>query len=194
MAEEEAALAEVMNLHQTEPDPLSGPAGGLVPTAPGPDIPALREQLAMLVSTGKAKEAIRVQLTHEQVKRLSDKDVEKYTKCYKTYMGSKTTESLIDSFIFLVSKVVGMTLNIKDIDAYQKELRNGYIINKELSNVACNLALKCSQFLAAANVALITTKHIDFNSHLERRDEAKLEEIPQQHPQRPLSDCRTTAE
>ena len=52
----------------------------------------------MLVSTGKAKEAIGVQLTHEQVKRLSDKEVEKYTKRYETYVGSKTTESLIDSF------------------------------------------------------------------------------------------------
>jgi len=163
-----------MNLFQTEPEPSSGPAGG---------IPALREQLAVLVSTGKAKEAIGVQLTHEQVKRLSDKEVEKYTKRYETYVGSKTTESLIDSFIFLVTKAVGMTINIKDIDAYQKDLRNDYIINKELSNLASNLALKCGRFLAAANAALITTKHID--SHLERRDEAKLEEIPQQQSSTP---------
>jgi len=68
----------------------------------------------VLVSTSKAKEAIGVQLTHEQVKRLSDKEVEKYTKRYETYVGSKTTERLVDSFIFLVSKAVGMTLNIKD--------------------------------------------------------------------------------
>ena len=158
----------------------SGPVGGIVPTAPGPDIPALREQLAVLVSTGKAKHAIGVQLTHEQVKRLSDKDVEKYTKRYETYVGSKTTECWLDSFIFLVSKAVGMTLNIKDINAYQKELSNDYIINKELSNLAGNLSLKCGRLLAAANAALITTKHIDFNSHLERKVEQKLEEIPQQ--------------
>jgi len=180
MAEEEVLSAEVMNLPQAEPS--SGPAGGIVPdlTAPGPDIPALREQLVVLVSTGKAKEAIGVQLTHGQVKRLSDKDVEKYTKRYQTYVGSKTTESLIDSCIFLVTKALGMSVKIKDIDAYQKELRNDYIINKELSNPAGNLALKCGWFLAAANAALITTKHIVFNSHLERKDEAKLEEIPQQ--------------
>jgi len=73
-----------------------------------------------------------------------------------------------------------MTVNIKDIDAYQKELRNDYIINKELSNLAGNLALNCGRFLAAANAALITTKHVDFNSHLERKAEVKLEEIPQQ--------------
>ena len=182
MAEQEV-YAEVMNLLEAEPS--SRPSGSIVPdltslNAPGPDIPALREQLAVLVSTGKAKEAIGVQLTREHVKHLSDKDVEKYTKRYETYVGSKTTESLIDSCIFLVTKVVGMAVNIKDIEAYQKELRNDYIINKELSNLAGSIALKCGRFLAAANAALITTKHIDFNAHLEIKDEAKLEEIPQQ--------------
>jgi len=73
-----------------------------------------------------------------------------------------------------------MSVNIKDIDAYQKELRNDYILNKELSNLSGNLALKCGQFLAAANAVLITTKHIDFDAQLERKAEVKLEEIPQQ--------------
>jgi len=97
----EDALADVMNLMETEPSPSSSLAGGLGPTAP--DIPALREQLAVLVSTGKAKEAIGVPLTHEEVKRLSNKYVEKLAKRYGTYVGSKTTESLIDSFIFLAT-------------------------------------------------------------------------------------------
>jgi len=153
----ENALADVMNLMETEPAPSSGLAGGLVPTAP--DIPALREQLAVLVSTGKAKEAIGVQLTHEQVKRLNDTEVEKFAKRYEMYVGSKTTESLIDSFIFLATKAVRMAVKIKDIGAYQEELGNDYILNKELSNLAGNLSLKCGRFLAAANAALITTKH-----------------------------------
>jgi len=153
-----------------EAEPSSGPA------AAGPDILALREKLAVLVSSGKAKEAIGVQLTHEQVKRLSDKEVERYAKRYTTYVGSKTTESFIDSCIFLVTKVVGMAVKIKDIDAYQEELRNDYILNNELSILAGNLALKCGRFLAAANAALITTKHIDFDSPFQ----TKAEEVPQQ--------------
>jgi len=157
----EDALVDVINLLEKEPAPSSCLAGGLVPTAP--DIPALREQLAVLVSTGKAEEAIGVQLTHEQVKRLSDKEVETYTKRYEAYVGSKTTESLIDSFIFLATKAVGMAVKIKDIEAYQKELRNDYILNKELSNLAGNLSLKCGRFLAAANAVFITTKHVDFS-------------------------------
>ena len=194
MAEQE--FADIINLLEAEPS--SGPAGSIVPdltslTIPGPDIPALREKLAVLASTGKAKEAIGVQLTHEQVKRLSDKDVEKYIKRYETYVSSKTTESLIDSCIFLVTKAVGMAVDIKDINAYQKKLRNDYIINQELSNMAGKLALKCGRFLALANAALITTKHIDFNSHLYRKDEAKLEEIPQ-HTSPPAEHLETNSE
>ena len=65
MAEEnEAVMAEVMNLLEAKP-------AAALPVRP--DIPALREQLAILVSTGKCKEAIGVNLTHEQVKRLDEK-------------------------------------------------------------------------------------------------------------------------
>ena len=49
MAEEiDAAMAEVMKLLESEPAPAALPAS---------NIPELREQLAILVSTGKCKEA-----------------------------------------------------------------------------------------------------------------------------------------
>ena len=154
---DETCMAEVMNLLQTEP---STPSIGAI--TPMVDTPSLREQLAVLVSTGKASEGIGVQLTHKQVKRLSDKDVQKYAKRYETYVGAKTTESLIDSVICLASKALGFLVKIKDPDAFQKELKNDYIINQELSNVAGNAALKYGRLLAVANAALITAKHIDF--------------------------------
>jgi len=72
--------------------------------------------------------------------------------------------------------VVGMTVKIKDIEAYQKELRNDYILNKELSNLAGNLSLKCGRFLAAANAVFITTKHIDFSPQLPEKSHPSLDE------------------
>ena len=102
--EEEAALTEAMQLLEAQPVESTNP---LVSVTNDNNIPAQREKLAILVSTGKSKEAIGVQLTHDQVKRLSDKDVEKYSKRYEAYIGNKTTESLVDSFIMLYSKVVG---------------------------------------------------------------------------------------
>ena len=55
--------------------------------AHGSDIPALGEQLAILGSTGKAKQAISVQVTHDDVKRLIDKHVQKYNKRYESFVG-----------------------------------------------------------------------------------------------------------
>ena len=111
--EEEAALnAGIMQLLQAQPvDTTSATAV----VSFDDQIPAQREKLAVLVSTGKSKEAIGVQLTHDQVKRLSDKDVQKYSERYEAYIGNKTTESLIDSFIMLYSKGVGRVVSIDDV-------------------------------------------------------------------------------
>ena len=90
-------------------------------------IPAQREKLVVLVSTGKSKEAIGVQLSHDQIKRLSDKDVLKYFIRYEAYAGNKTTESLIDSAIMLFSKGAGLVVLIvliDDVKELQKELKN----------------------------------------------------------------------
>ena len=116
MAEaQDDVMNEVMQMLEATPD--TGPASGLTSlVTPSNDIPAKREKLAILVSTGKAKEAIGVQLTHEQVKRMSDKDVEKYSKRQEAYIGSKTTESLIDSFLMLVSKGLGRVMKIDDVE------------------------------------------------------------------------------
>ena len=181
--EDAAAMQEMMQLleatHGTAP-----PAGLKELITPGGDIPAKREQLAILVSTGKTKEVIGVQLTHEQVKRLTDKEVEKFSKRQEAYISSKTTESLIDSFIMLVSRGLGMVVKIDDVEKLQQDLKNDYIINHALSSLAGGVALKCGRFLALANAALITTKHIQ----LEQEPEPNLMDLsssPQTtHPSR----------
>ena len=61
--ENDAVIAQGMYLLEAEPAPAALPAA-----LPAVDIPALREQLAILVCTGKCKEAIGVNLTHEQVR------------------------------------------------------------------------------------------------------------------------------
>ena len=120
--ENDPVLAEVMTLLEVEP--TSSPA-------PGPDIPALRQQLAILVSTGKCKEAIGVNLTHDQVKRLEDKGVMKHYKRYETYVGAKTTETLIESFLSFSVKALSMAVRIKDSDALQNELKKRLHHHKE---------------------------------------------------------------
>ena len=122
------------------------------PALPSIDIPALREQLAILVSTGKCKEAIGVNLTHEQVRRLEDKDVIRHNKRYETYVGARTTETLIESFLAFSVKALGWAVKLKDTETLQNELKNDYIITKELSNLSGNIALRCGRLLAVTNV------------------------------------------
>ncbi|KAL9988587.1 hypothetical protein ACROYT_G003046 [Oculina patagonica] len=77
--------------------------------------------------SGKSKEAIGVQLTYDQVKRLTNKEVEKYFKRYEAYVGAKTTENLIDSALTFLTKAASLFVPMKNIEALQKELKNDYI-------------------------------------------------------------------
>ena len=122
MGSEKPIRNKVINLLEAEP------AAAL--PALGPDIPALREKLAILVSTGKCKEEICINLTHEQVRRLEDKDVIRYYKKRETYVGDKTTETLIQSFLSFSTKALGLVVRLKDAEALQNELKNNYIIKK----------------------------------------------------------------
>ena len=171
---------EMLEFLEAEPTPESL---GLASLAPGNDIPAKREELAVLVSTGKAKEVVGVQLTHDQVKRLSDKEVENYHKRQEAYIGSKTTESLIDAFLMLISKGLGMVVNVDDIEKLQQDLKNDYIINHKLSSLAGGIALRYGRWLALANAVVITTKHVQLETE-PGPDLMDLNTEPATHPSR----------
>ena len=153
---EENLMTEVMNLLEAEPAPAALPAAF--------DIPALREQLAILVSTGKCKESIGVNLTHEQVRRLDDKDVMRHCKRYEAYVGAKTTKTLIESFLAFSTKALSLVVKLKNAEALKNELKNDYIIKKELSNLSGSIALRFGSFLAVASAFFITAKHVDFSA------------------------------
>ena len=157
-AQDQAALNEVMQLLEATPD-TAAPTGIVNLGITANDIPAKCEKLAILVSTGKSKKAIGVQLTHEQVKRLSDKDVEKYNKRQEAYIGSKTTESLIDSFLLLASKGLSLVVKVDDVEKLQQDLKNDYIINQELSSLAGGITLRCGRWLALAGAGQCCSHH-----------------------------------
>jgi len=158
MAEQnDPVMAEVMALLETEPANAPKPAPSL-------DIPALREQLAILVSTGKCKKGIGANLAQAQMKQLDNKDVVKYHKRYETYIGSKTTASLIDNALSLAIKAVGLVIKIDDADGLKNELKSDFIISKEISQFFGGIELRYGRTLAVVNTAMITAKHVDFSS------------------------------
>jgi len=158
---------EVMALLDNEP--INAPF-----IAPSINIPALREQLAVLVCTGRCKEGIGKSLSQEQVRGLDEKEVINLHKRYETYVGSKTTESLIDNFLSLAIKGGGMVVKIVGTDALKNELKGDFIIKKEMCQFFGRLALRFGSALAVANAVAITAKHVDF-SHV-------TEQIAEQYP------------
>ena len=174
MAEQiDPVMDEVMSLLENEPINA--------PVIAAANIPALREELAVLVSTGRCKEAIGTNMTQEQVKRLDEKEVVKYYKRYETYVGSKTTDSLIDNFLSLAIKGVGMIVKIDDANALKNELKSDFIITKEMSQFCGGLALRFGSALAVVNAAAITAKHVDFSQVTEQIAE-QYSEITEELP------------
>ena len=120
------------------------------------------------------------------MRRLEDKEVMRHNKRYETYIGAKMTETLIESFLSFSRKALSMVVKLKDIEAPKNELKNDYIITKELSALSGSLALRCGHMLAAANTFLIAAKHVDFSTeelHHPSRDAdgyplAGVDEIP----------------
>ena len=169
-APEDQALNEVMELLEATPD--NTPPTGLASVVPVvSNIPEQRKKLAILVSTGKSKESVGTQLTHDQVKCLSDKDVEKFYKRYESYVGNKITNSLVDNAIKLFTKGIGMVFEVKDEAKFQQDLKNDFAISHELSMLAGRIALSCGQYLAVANVGFITANHITPPTHPSRDSE-----------------------
>ena len=104
------------------------------------------------------KEVLGSQLSHEQVKGLTDDEAEKFYKRYEAYIGSKTTETLLQRIFMLASKAIGMVVKVDDVEALQKD----FVINSTFSSVAGNMAPRSGRLLAFGNAALITAKHINF--------------------------------
>ena len=101
-------------------------------------------------------------------------------------LDQRQLKPLIDSFLTFSTKALGWVVKLKDVEALQNELKNDYIITKELSNLSGNIALRCGRLLAVANTFLITAKHVDFSAeepHHPSRDSdgyplAGLDEVP----------------
>lgn len=183
------AIEEVVQLLKNEPSNS--------PSLSQPVIPALQEELAILVSTGKSKEAIGMQPTQEGLKRLTPKDVEKYHKRYEAYVGAKTTETFVDSCISVYIRVVGTFLTIKDVEALQNDLKKDCIIIKESSTLVGSLPLKFGRLLMVANTVLIIMKHINFSAeHLsvEAEHPAEHAENPAKHAEHPAEHAAVDTE
>ena len=158
---EAETMKDVMNLLETEP----------------PSESDHREQLAILVASGNCKEFLGVQLTQEQIKRLTKKDVEKFFKRYETSLSSKTCDAIVDTFIQLSCRGLAYFLPL-DQEKLLNNLKKDFMVKRELYLIAGGLYLRYGSYMAAASAALLTLnnlKYEDLDKNLDENSEKNLE-------------------
>ena len=139
---EDEAMKDVMGLLETEPSESDH-----------------REQLAILVASGNCKEMLGVQLTQEQIKRLTKKDVEKYFKRYEASLSSKTCDAIVDTFIQLSCRTLSYFLPI-DREKLLNNSKKDFMDKRELYIIAGGLYLRYGSYMAAASAALLTLNNL----------------------------------
>ena len=114
---------------------------------------------------GTTKEYLGVDMSLGDVKKLSEKDVEKYFNRYQAVMGKKINGGLVDSSLQLVSKLISYLVPVDDIESLCNDLKNDDLVNRELSNIVGLLALKAGRLAALASGIFQVAKHIKFNKN-----------------------------
>ena len=160
MENEVDAMKDVMGLLETEPSSESDH----------------REQLAILVASGNCKEMLGVQLTQEQIKRLSKKDVEKFFKRYEASLSSKTCDAIVDTFIQLSCRGLAYFLPI-DREKLLNNLKKDFMVKRELYVyvIAGGLYLRYGSYMAAASAALLTLNNLKLEDENLEKNLEKIE-------------------
>ena len=91
-----------------------------------------REQLAVLVASGQSKESTGIDLTQDQVKKLNEKDVEKYFKRYEGSLSSKTSDAMVNIFLEPSCKTLAYFLPVNR-ERLLGDLNENFMVKKELS-------------------------------------------------------------
>lgn len=118
-----------------------------------------KESLLVLISCGKSKEFLGVSLKTEDLAKLSKEKIEKYYHRYESVLASKTNEALLNSFLKLITKGIGLVLKLDDEEKLHNDLKEDYIIQQELSLTAGYISMKCGKIMALASGVLHVANH-----------------------------------
>ena len=135
------------------------------------DLESKRESLSILASLGTTKEFLGVEMSLDDIKKLSTKDVEKYYRRYQTILGKQLSSCLVDSAVLAASKAVSMVVSFDDTEQLYQDLKSDEIIKRELSSFAGLLILKGGRLVALASAFFQVAKHINIGKSQQVQEE-----------------------
>ena len=108
-----------------------------------------------------AKDYLGVQMSLGDVKKLSQKDVEKYYYRYQSMLGKQVTGGMVESTIKLFSRFVSKDISIDNCDTLSNDILQDELVKRELSTAAGYLVLKGGRFVALASALFHVVNHLD---------------------------------
>ena len=93
----------------------------------------------------------------------------------------RISDSIIDGIVTVVGNLCSKILPINNKDKYISDLKNDYIINSELKNVAGNVAMRTGKLMGVLSFIIITAANIKLYKQVvlevEKENEKKAEVI-----------------
>jgi hypothetical protein len=125
-----------------------------------PDTEEKREQLSILAVLGTIDNYTGANMSLGDVKKLSNKDVEKYHNRYQITMGNNVTNGLVTTALEGVTEMINYLVPIDDKRELCKDLQGNELVKQELNNAAGYVLLKGGRFVALASGLIQIAKHV----------------------------------
>ena len=117
------------------------------------------QKLLKCVLTRNSKLYLGKVYTEEQLKKLSEEEVEKLFYNYEAKLSGQMVKSLGKSILKMYSMGACAVLGISNQDALSEDLENDPFLNSALKRFTCELYYRFSSFLAPLSVGIITSRH-----------------------------------
>ena len=116
-----------------------------------------RQKLLECTLTGNSKLYLDKVYTEDQLKKLSDEEVEKRFNNYEAKLSGQMVKSLGCSIINMYSMGACAALGISNQDALSEDLENDPFLNSALERFTCELYYRFGSFLAPLSIGIITS-------------------------------------
>ena len=117
------------------------------------------QKLLECVLTGNSKLYLGKVYTEEQLKKLSEEEVEKLFNNYEAKLSGQMVKSLGKSIINMYLMGACAALGISNQDALSEDLEKDPFLNSALQRFTCELYYRFGLFLAPLSAGIITSRH-----------------------------------
>ena len=117
------------------------------------------QKLLECVLTGNSKLYLGKVYTEEQLKKLSEEEVDKLFNNYEAKLSGQMVKSLGKLIINMYLTGACAALGISNQDALSKDLENDPFRNSALQRATCELYYRFGSFLAPLSIGITTSRH-----------------------------------